>query len=519
MKRLLYALCLLFVLSNVSSVFSADITLKPYEEWWQKNWQNKPQYWLGGINMISRVTMRRHVLDKGYKTMLDIPCGNCIDYEGIKAENIPVEYQAMDITPIIVEGAQKRGIKVARGNIEAIPLPDSSVEMTYSRHILEHLSYYEKAIAELIRVAQKEVFIVFFKKPQNRPDKIETIDLDGLPVYHNVYDKAKLENYVKGFPKVASVVWEEIDAAECILHIYVRPDFNTPSSLKQAVDFDKSLAALDPLYYEGTPYFLAKDFLLEQPVFSGGWDLVSQPKPISEFYTFLKNLYQKNDPSKIKAGSAYKIPRKIHQIWIQGELPEKYRVWAKTWQNIPGWEYKLWTDKEIRALPLKARDAYEKADGFGIKADIARYEILRIHGGICPDIDFKCLQPDVFDLFHRSYDFYTCIAPLETAVFCLACGLIGSAPHHPIMEGMVDFLEHHYDPTIPDYLRAGPVPFSKIFYQYADKPGHIDVAFPPTFFYPTGTYTPVHLYDQFIKPETVAVHYWARSWSNNPRYQ
>lgn len=441
MKRTVLIQHLLLAVLASSSLFSADIALKPHEEWWQKNWTEKDHYWLGSIKMISRVKMRQHVLAKGYKSMLDIPCGFCIDYEGLKAEKVPVEYSGMDITPNVILRAQERGINVKQGSIEEIPMADSSVELAYSRHILEHLSYYERAIAELIRVAAKEVFITFFIKPGIQKDDVKTIDLNGSPVYHNRYDKAKLEQYITNFAKVDHFEWEEIDRVESILHIYLKPSLDQSSPIKQAVDFDKSLAALDPLFYEGKPYFLAKDFLLEKPVFSGGWNAVMYPEPVTKFYTFLKDLYQKNNPSTIKPGATYKIPRIVHQIWIQGELPQQYQAWANTWKNIPGWKYTLWTDKEIRQLPLKAREAYEKADGYGIKADIARYEILRLYGGICPDIDFKCLQPQAFELMHRAYDFYTCVAPLETAVFCIACGFIGCAPHHPIIEGMCSFLD------------------------------------------------------------------------------
>lgn len=524
MKRYLFTANALLALCCAGTLLSDDIVLKPHEEWWQKNWAGKDENWLGGTKMISRAMMRSHVRQKGYKTILDIPCGNCIDYKGIKEENVPVHYTGMDITPLIVERANKLGINVKHGSIEAIPMADSSVDITYSRHILEHLSYYEKALAELIRVAAKEVFVVFFIKPMNQKDDVKTLDLNGFPVYHNRYDKAKLEQYVLNFAKVDHIEWEDIDRVEAILHIYVKPLLNQSSPLTKSIDFDASLAALDPLMYydpatgKTTPYYLAKDFLLEKPVFSGGWNAMMYPEPVNEFYNFLKDLYQRNDPSKIKPSATYKIPRIVHQIWIQGEMPQQFREWAKSWQNIPGWHYKFWTDKEIRALPLKARDAYDKADGYGVKADIARYEILRLFGGVCPDTDFKCLQPQAFDLLHRSYDFYTSVSTLDTAVFCLLCGLIGCAPHHPIMEGMCDFLAQHYDPTLPDFLRAGPVPFSKIFWHYADKPGYTDVAFPPSLLYPTGYYTPLEEYNWRIKPETWAVHYWARSWSTNPKF-
>lgn len=45
------------------------------------------------------------------------------------------------------------------------------------------------------------------------------------------------------------------------------------------------------------------------------------------------------------------MPHISHQSWKEKELPEKFGVWAGTWTDRhPGWEYRLWTDEDNRAL-------------------------------------------------------------------------------------------------------------------------------------------------------------------------
>ena len=45
----------------------------------------------------------------------------------------------------------------------------------------------------------------------------------------------------------------------------------------------------------------------------------------------------------------YEIPRIIHQTWKDERIPVPLQKLAETWkQNHPGWEYRLWTDKENR---------------------------------------------------------------------------------------------------------------------------------------------------------------------------
>lgn len=198
---------------------------KPHEKWWEKNLSHKMgefASWLGDEDATSRKVMRSYIKSKGYKTVLDVPCGLCTEYVGYRKEKSDVQYIGLDITPCLVERAQNFGINVLRGSIEAMPFQDSSIEACYSRHILEHLDYYEKAVKELIRVAQKEVVIIFFIKPQVGKERIDGQITDGALLYHNTYDRQKLENFIMIQPKVSHFEWQEITHAENALHIFLK---------------------------------------------------------------------------------------------------------------------------------------------------------------------------------------------------------------------------------------------------------------------------------------------------------
>lgn len=198
---------------------------KEYETWWEECLDEEVSLetfrnWLGGIDASSRVAMREHVRKMGYTSILDIPCGVCVDYYGFKKDQIEIAYQGMDITPKLVALNQANNIPVIQGSIEAIPFLDGQYEVCYARHILEHLENYEQALLELIRVASREVVVVFFINPISTHSEIHLDMCDGNLLYHNRYNKQDIEQLLINHPKVKRIEWVEMDS-ESILHIYL----------------------------------------------------------------------------------------------------------------------------------------------------------------------------------------------------------------------------------------------------------------------------------------------------------
>lgn len=205
---------------------SVRLTPKPHEQWWEHNlhgvMNNVFAQWLGDVDAPSRVRMRNYIKSRGYKSILDVPSGLCTEFFGYQKYNVDIAYYGVDITQKLVDRALGLGINVVRGSIEEIPFADSSIEVVYARHILEHLNYYELAVNDLIRVAEKEAIIIFFIKPHARPDSIRPTTDKGHLLYHNVYNRKKLESFVRANPKVASIAWEDITSSENALHIYLK---------------------------------------------------------------------------------------------------------------------------------------------------------------------------------------------------------------------------------------------------------------------------------------------------------
>ncbi len=204
-----------------------ELDLQPYELWWQQFagtigfWPDL-EVWARDFNTQSRKALRHYIQQHNYTSILDIPCGAGTDYFGLLQDTIAITYQGIEITPKLVDFCQQKNIPVIQGSIENIPLKDNSFDISYARHILEHLHYYHKAIKELIRVARYEVLIVFFIPPEQEPDAIYLLYPRGLPIYNNYYNKKKIEEYMRTIPKVSHWIWEKVTSTECFLHIYLK---------------------------------------------------------------------------------------------------------------------------------------------------------------------------------------------------------------------------------------------------------------------------------------------------------
>jgi hypothetical protein len=245
------------------------------------------------------------------------------------------------------------------------------------------------------------------------------------------------------------------------------------------------------------------------------WTHVSNPKTLN----FFSLLYQRNNLQKVTASLTSKIPKIIHQIWLGSPFPEQYKQYQQTWiKHHPDWEYKLWTDKDIEEFKLTNKRAFDKAPNYGEKSDILRYEILNRYGGLYIDVDCECLRP--FTVFHHCYDFYVGTTNSGTAEINNA--IIGAAPGHPIITYCIDHIEVG-DGTynVSDTLqRTGPIYLTDCFLKIAPDCLDTIIAFPVTFFYPLHHslegFTKRTQVQDWLAPESCAIHYSARSWQKQP---
>lgn len=213
------------------------------------------------------------------------------------------------------------------------------------------------------------------------------------------------------------------------------------------------------------------------------------------------------------------IPKIIHQIWIGSELPAQYRELGLSWkEKHPGWDYILWDNEKILSLnPFPAREVYLKAKSYGVKSDIARYEILRQFGGIYADTDFECVK-SFEPLIHKSSFFAGVIFGNEPG---LCNALIGTIPNHSIIVKMCSETSRKLIKTteLMDIIElTGPGLITRTFFQDIDNLPVSDVALPSQYFYSFPNFAKHDGITQkeihsFSTNETHAIHYWEVSWS------
>jgi len=214
--------------------------MKEHEAWWQNNLPAAENMdtgamgktfrgWLRGTNAESRLVLRDILKEYKYESMLDCAAGLCDEYDGLKLNNVDIEYTALDITPKLVEYNSNRGINIKEGSIEKLPFKTKSFDLVYARHVLEHLDYYEKALSEMIRVAKRGVIHTFFRKPMSEPDNIEIYSPE-TKLFQNVYDIDKMNTFISRKRKVSSYEWVQPEIlkhkmwtnGEVILHIRMK---------------------------------------------------------------------------------------------------------------------------------------------------------------------------------------------------------------------------------------------------------------------------------------------------------
>lgn len=247
-----------------------------------------------------------------------------------------------------------------------------------------------------------------------------------------------------------------------------------------------------------------------------------------------RTAYTRNILLSYRSQDAYRIPKIVHQIWLGSSVPEKYTAWMRSWSELAGWEYKLWTEEDVKLLKLYNQELYDHATNYGEKSDVLRLELLLHYGGIYADIDFECINGDIFDELHRSYDFYAGLEPIDhgtvSGTYKICNAIIGACPHHPIVKNLIIGMRSNWQSCWYQSAvqKSGPDYYSKIILDYEKgdlsspetrekNMKYRNIYLPCTFFYPfseTDIRTAKNSEDlkERISPETAAIHYWSGSW-------
>jgi len=157
-----------------------------------------------------------------------------------------------------------------------------------------------------------------------------------------------------------------------------------------------------------------------------------------------------------------KIPRNIFQTWSTKNISDKFRELTQTWiNNNQNYAYFLFDDIDCEEFIKKNFDtsvynAYCRIIPGAFKADLWRYCMLYIYGGVYADMDTICNRP-IDDFLDENIEFMTPIDLNNCSYYgkynLFNC-FIASIPKHPILLDCINRIVHNVENNI--------VPFSNL---------------------------------------------------------
>ena len=186
----------------------------------------------------------------------------------------------------------------------------------------------------------------------------------------------------------------------------------------------------------------------------GRYNLMLRDGERSErFLNFYRDLYNTNFTANVSSSNSVKIPKIIHEIWVGPRpLPKLYQEYADTCKAAnPGWEYKLWTEKDIEsvlAIDSKYTGLYKEYEKYGYftgQKDVLEYLILYKYGGVFLDADIKCIQS--FESLSHNYDFFSALEPANrwASIPIITNAVVGSKKNNQIFIDTLDIALQRYD--------------------------------------------------------------------------
>lgn len=177
-----------------------------------------------------------------------------------------------------------------------------------------------------------------------------------------------------------------------------------------------------------------------------------------------------------------KIPRSLHYIWVgdQSKRPDNcIESWKK---NHPCWRHILWGNEELSShswINLKHISEMSKRELNGV-ADLMRWEILFMHGGVLVDADSYCLRP-----LEEEFLEVECFSCWENEIErpgLIAAGYFGSVPKHPLLEQIIsDIKSDESVVSASAWQTVGPLRLTKTVEKYGKQGLKI---FPSYYFIP-----------------------------------
>ena len=190
------------------------------------------------------------------------------------------------------------------------------------------------------------------------------------------------------------------------------------------------------------------------------------------------------------------IQRRIHQVWLGGEVPEHLKRFMRSVrEKHPDWEYRLWRDDDLAELGID-RDWGKNFPHPAQFSEAVRLKVVLDHGGIYLDCDVEALRP--MDPFLR-YPAFAAMAKDPDPEDRVCDAVFGAVRWHPWIKWQWDRIEDWRDYRHPWgvwLMSAAPRSMVELI------PVHL--VYPFDWDAPEASRRP--------HPDSVLVHHWDKSW-------
>ena len=136
------------------------------------------------------------------------------------------------------------------------------------------------------------------------------------------------------------------------------------------------------------------------------------------------------------------IPKIIWQTYKDQSVDDLAKPFIQSWKQLnPEFRYEFQTDSDIDSFMEEHFDAKTvdvfRAFPLGVmRADMWRYAVLYVHGGIYADIDAECLIPAKQWINSKA----KLVIGLEDSAASFCQWTIASVPGHPLLASVIDLV-------------------------------------------------------------------------------
>jgi mannosyltransferase OCH1-like enzyme len=231
----------------------------------------------------------------------------------------------------------------------------------------------------------------------------------------------------------------------------------------------------------------------------------------------IKELWYKLNENKLEkynyllqnySNNMNEIPKIMHFIWLgNNNLPHNYLDYIESWiKNHEDWIFCFWNDDNIPTLINQKY--YDETNVYAMKADILRYELLYIFGGVYVDCDFLCIQ-NIENIIKK----YRGFSGYESDKY-IAIGLMGFIAYDNILLNIIKRLSYNINISINNNIPelSGPIFFTEMWNIYRTD---LHYSFPIKYFYSYTYQDKNNKKGYMINNDNYAIHMWGHSWDTN----